>query len=440
MNESKIERRYIGALTVGKTSKVLDRICQAVKSCQQTRTIPLIKVEKKPRGQFYVFLAIEGIAGDPLPEPIRNVLRLSGLKNYIWVTPNDIKDMTGSGEIETQGFHTLAYQPLWDRHVGDPFDLPEDLSDAHHDEAQQQSYDRLLYWLSAVAEGSWEMFVGACKALRLTEDARRILRRLVLLGHLECAKDGSKWSVAPPALALHPTQPDVGFLCGQRTPRLLARLREFGSVTETPQPFQPGPARIEIAGELDACAAALNLHPAGAVAMRLAELLPSANEWQETLARIEKPNTHTCHIERWDGRQYADCPDFYQRDDEYHGASGLYRLTREANAFRLALYFDAARQRWLKGDWYGLRFLASQSAGLEQEPVHQSTTNELRVLAAERWPLLYERALALASGLLPQRATDNAQAAWLVYRDIPAALTGTLAQKLNLQVKEHSRA
>jgi hypothetical protein len=174
--------------------------------------------------------------------------------------------------------------------------------------------------------------------------------------------------------------------------------------------------------------------------MRLAALLPNLDVWKETLARIERLNTTTCVIERWDGQRYASCPDLYQRDDRYFGASGLYRLTREATSYRMVLYFDGKRQHWLKGDWYGLRFLTYKDAGLEEEPIYYSVSNELRVLAAERWPLLYERALALASGLLPQRVTDTAGAEWLIYRGVPAALTQALANKLSVPAKENPHA
>jgi len=288
------------------------------------------------------------------------------------------------------------------------------------------------------------MFVHTCKVLQLAEDAgqaRLIFRQLLFLGHIECAKDGSAWSVSPAVLVLHPTQPGIGFLCGQRTPKMLTRLRGVAPLTETPQPVGRGPTRIEVAceslteGNIE-LAPGFAIHVTGAVATQLAELLPNLDGWKETLTLIEKPNTNTCIVERWDGRQYVPPSDFYQRGDHYSGASGLYRLTREATSYRMVLYFDCERQRWLKGDWYGLRFLTYKDAGLGQEPVYHSVSNELRILAAERWPLLYERALALASGLLPQRVTDTAGAEWLIYCDVPAVLTQALANKLAVPVKE----
>ena len=450
-----IEIRYVGVPAVGHTTQVLEKICQVVRSCGQTHAIPLIKVEKKvekkDRRQFYVFLAVEGVGDHPLSDSILNVLRLAGLtgKHFWPLTPAEIKPMTSSGEVETHDFHSLSYKPLWDRNVGDPYDLSDKLvfeTAAENSELTQQ-HNQLLYWLSATAAGTWETFVKACRALRLAEDsnyARRVFRRLMLLGHIECAKDGSEWSVCPPALVHYPTKSGLGFLSGQRTPKLLRQIEGFGVLTETPQPGGQGPARIEVSYEsltegILELPSGIALHMTGAVATRLAELLPDLEGWKETLTPLEKLNTANYSIERWDGRQYAPCTDFYQHGDEYVGASGLYRLTRgkEANSYRMVLYFDCDRQKWLKGDWYGLRFLIYRDAGQDYTTAYHSDANELMICAEERWPLLYERAPVLASGLLPQRTND---ARWLVYRETSADLAHALTRKLNVTVEEKRHA
>jgi len=110
------------------------------------------------------------------------------------------------------------------------------------------------------------------------------------------------------------------------------------------------------------------------------------------------------------------------------------------------LYFDQPRQRWLKGDWYGLRFLAHHAAGVDFEVVREKTqalptsfssADELLIPADERWPLLYERALVLATGLLPGQA-ENPK--WLRYQGVSAELSRTLAGKLNVSIKEVNHA
>jgi hypothetical protein len=440
-----IERRYVGVQSVGRTAQVLERIRQVVRSCNQTHAIPIIKVEKKARGQFYIFLAVEGVEGGRLPDSIANVLRMAGLtgKQHWPLTLAEIKYMISTAEVETYGFSALSYKPLWDRDVGDPFDLSDGMALETDAEDPQlgEKYNQLLYWLSATAEGTWEAFARTCAALGLAADpqyARRILRRLMLLGHIECSKDGSAWTISPPALVLCPAKSGVGFLCGQRTPKLCKILKEFWTLAESPQPGYQGPSRIEVTCEPPSegvleLPSGIAFHVAGSASTRLAELLPDLEGWRETLTPIEKLNTTKCFVERWDGIQYAPCPDFYQRGDEYSGAPGLYRLTREANSYRMVLYFDSARQKWLKGDWYGLRFLVYRDAGQGCEVVYRVDTSELMIPAEERWPLLYERALVLATGQLPCPA-DNQK--WLRYEGVSGELAQPLTNRLGVSMKE----
>lgn len=440
-----IERRYVGVQTAGRTAQVLERIRQVVRSCNQTHAIPIIKVEKKARGQFYIFLALEGVEGGRLPDSIANVLKLAGLtgKHYWPLSLAEIKYMVSSAEVETYGFSALPYKPLWERDLGDPYDLSFETPSVTEVEDPQlgEKYDRLLYWLSATAEGTWEVFVRTCAALGLTSEtrlARRIFRRLILLGHIECSTDGSAWTICPPALVLSPTRSEVGFLCGQRTPKLLKILERIGALAKYQQPGCQGPSRIEVTCEYPAAgvielADGISLHVAGTASTRLAGLLPDLEGWKETLTPVEKLNTTNCSVERWDGRQYALCHDFYQRGDEYFGARGLYRLTREANSYQMVLYFDCDSQKWLKGDWYGLRYLVCKDAGQDCEVIRRAESNELMIPAEERWPLLYERALVLAAGSLPHPA-DNRK--WLGYKGVSGEVAQLLTSRLAVTMKE----
>jgi hypothetical protein len=440
-----IERRYVGVQTAGRTAQVLERIRQVVRSCNQTHAIPIIKVEKKARGQFYIFLALEGVEGSRLPDSIAHVFRLAGLtgKHYWPLSLAEIKYMVSSAEVETYGFSALPYKPLWGRDLGGPYDSSfETPSETDAEDPQLgEKYDRLLYWLSATAEGTWEVFVRTCAALGLASDtrlARRIFRRLMLLGHIECSTDGYAWTICPPALVLSPTRSEVGFLCGQRTPRLLKTLEGIGALVEYQQPGSQGPSRIEVTCEYPAAgvielADGISLRVTGAASTRLAGLLPDLEGWKETLTPIEKLNTTNCSVERWDGRQYSACPDFYQRGDEYFGARGLYRLTREANSYQMVLYFDCDSQKWFRGDWYGLRFLVCKDAGQDCEVIHRAESNELMIPAEERWPLLYERALVLATGRLPHPA-DNRK--WLGYKGVPGEVAQLLSGRLGVSMME----
>ena len=113
----------------------------------------------------------------------------------------------------------------------------------------------------------------------------------------------------------------------------------------------------------------------------------------------------------------------------------MYRLTRgkDTNTYQIVLYLDQSNQRWLRADWYGLRFLAYDSAGRDFEVTYDSSTNDLLIPMAERWPMLYERALVLASGSLPGPAANSR---WLKYSGVSSELVQLLTEKLNVSIRE----
>jgi len=318
-----MERQYVGVRTVGKTTDILDRIRRAVRECKLTRTIPVVKFERKPRGEFYVFLAVEGAVEGRLPDTVATVLKLARLTGRpLWpLKPDAIRSMVSRAEIETYSLNALTYKSLWSNDAGDPFDLsdvPSLEGDTEEPELGER-YDRLLYWLSANAEGAWQTFAHACKVLQLVNDTKRaryIFRRLRLLGHIECSDDGSKWSICPPTLVRSPTDTRGYFLCGQRTPKLLKQLREHWELQHIPQPGYQGPTCIKVHCEpLDEDVAGhlednIVLERVGVVSVRLAELLPDLEGWKDTLSPIDRLNTANYEIEKWDGKQYAPCNSF----------------------------------------------------------------------------------------------------------------------------------
>ena len=113
----------------------------------------------------------------------------------------------------------------------------------------------------------------------------------------------------------------------------------------------------------------------------------------------------------------------------------MYRLTKreKKNPYQIVLYLDQPNQRWLRGDWYGLRFLAYHSAKRQFEVKYDSRANEVLIPVEEHWPLLYERALVLASGMLPIR---DKSFRWLKYTNISNELVQLLAEKLSITITE----
>ena len=315
---------------------------------------------------------------------------------------------------------------------GDPFQPTPGVPATAADFAMSDRFAKLLYWLSSYGDGTLQTFAQACKTLNREQEWRggvgSVIRRLRLLGHLELSDDGSKWSAAPSAFVRFSDGSGNGFLAGMRTLSLLA---DAGSLCVTNQPDHMGPPRVETTWD-DPRNSATNIADAGAVSTDLAQLLPSVNAWKATLP-TRNPVISDYDAEVWDGTKFIPCV-IYEGDSR---PSGMYALSRtlQGREIALTLFYDQSSGRWLSGDWYGLRFLALQAAGFETRAIHVSDTNELLIPDAQRMPMLYERALVLASGLLPDRAPNRN---WLKYGGIPIELARTLCGKLNVQLEQET--
>lgn len=455
-------RKFVGVHTNADPLVVLDKIRRVIEGRKLANKIPLVKFGKDTWGRFYFFLGAKGWNDVYLPEEVKRVLELVGLEaSAYWpMEVNYIQWKFRGEEVQTQYFKSAettspaggvarprtGYTPVGVGHAIDPFDLSEtELPEIGlEDSKADQRFDQLLYWLSARAEGSWEVFVQACQLLRLVKEprhARHVQRRLMLLGHVECSADGARWSICPPAAVRSPS--GEVFLCGQRTPELLEELSDHFSIVDRPQPEHSCPTRLAIKGfSLDESEnirlkAGVTLTAAGEAPVKLATILPDLAGWQDSLTRIEKLNPYSYEIERWASGSFSPCEEISERHNVYSGEPGMYRLTHKVTRVSMTLYFDQAGQRWLKGDWYGLRFLALQSAESGCVARYDARKNELLIPFAQHWPLLYERALILCSGFLPGKVKDSGV---LVYQRVPANLSHVLAEKLNVPVEEKHHA
>lgn len=440
-----MERKYVAVNAVGKPLVIFDQIRQIVQHLGLTRTIPAVKFEKKAKKQFYVFLAIEGITGSQLSDSVLDVLQHVNLRGKpLWpIDPSEIMSIAGASELEIHGFNALPYRPKWPNDGDDPFDLSDAFSNAEtvNDPSLGDRYNRLLHWLSATAEGTWQTFKNVCSILQLVDDvntARSIFRRLTLIGYIESSENGQRWSICPTTLVQCAIDQNLYILTGQQIPMLIEQLMERYEVELLPQPNYQGPSCVRVNSIFtdDVTLNGFNIVHAGTVSVQLAQLLPDLEGWKDILPAIDRLSTTTYNIEIWNGRKYMQCDNFYERNGRYYGESGLYRLTRKAenNHYQIVLYFDESNQRWLRGDWYGLRFLAYNSVGRHFEVKYDSSANEVLIPFEEHWPLLYERALVLASGMLPVRDKTYK---WLKYTNISKELVQLLTEKLNITITEN---
>ena len=323
---------------------------------------------------------------------------------------------------------------------GDPFDQSNNPPTKSASSELSIQFERLLYWLSAYGEGTRQTFAQACMTLKVADDnvsVRSAFRRMQLLGHIEVSKDGSKWSASPAALVQFADDSERGFLAGQRSPSLVERV---SGATTSHQPNYQGPPLVQTTLE-DRRDAVSGVADAGATAIRLVKLLPELGGWKNALQHIPKLNPAQFDVDMWDlaTSLFRSCSvPPYERNGRYHGQSGMYRLSRQRSGqgeYKPTLFFDEPQQKWLRGDWYGLRFLALDAAEGDVQAVHVPGMNELLIPEAQRWPMLYERTLVLASGLLPGHADNHA---WLKYQRIPFTLAQTLCQKLDVQLRQET--
>jgi hypothetical protein len=133
------------------------------------------------------------------------------------------------------------------------------------------------------------------------------------------------------------------------------------------------------------------------------------------------------NVKRFDGCTFVE-DIFDERKSGFYELWPLEAHQSAANRPKYVLFYDAVKRRWLRGDWYGLRFLALQSSGAPCPVRYDPPSGRLAIFEDWRWPELYERVLVLASGRLP-----NYNQRYLIYDSISPQLLSELNAKLNLQ-------
>lgn len=435
----------------GKPEKTFDAVSTLVKNYDLGRVVTRISFEKRaPRnGEFYYALGIESDTPGLLPSSIvdwqdwqkmpmlggitrndDNSIKVFTQDELRWMTNTEVRDyarklvFTRTGELGP------------DDPFADPQEYVESLSeDGLLDRALQN--DRLLTWMSAMGSGSLAQFRAACVALRLSspqDGSSRILRRLRVLGHVETSPDGRRWSVAPTALVHDGIHPDRMFLAGARDAALLSTLRMYGDVEETPMGRGDAPSHVTVhLGDARMVEFVDALRPldAGRAGERIANVLPDLDGWAATLQRVAGVLPDMFDLKQYDGTTFIDVPS--ASDD------GLYAFYESSSAGfaerepKFTLYRDHMTGHWLRGDWYGLRYLAeARRRGASGLPVRfDPATGRLAVLQEHRWPELFERAVVLASGRLPA-----VNGPWLIHDGVSRTLLDRLTARLNLDVIE----
>lgn len=455
-------RWYKGFSCAGVKPQVLiDQLAAQVHRYDLGHLIPVVRVEKRAgRGGYYLFLAIESPVIGQIPEPVQSsLLRLPLLSRSLdqAFTFDEIRRMVGA-ELSVHDYvRLIPYTRPTSLPTSDPFDRASDpfdrelvkaserASTSRDVEIQTQCYDHLLYWLSATSRGSWQIFQNAWRILggSSSDNPQQVLRRLRLLGHLETSPNRQHWAAAPLVLLQISSGERAGqfALCGRRDLELIQALQSSLVVDMLPQQDGNGPSTTylhtsnpeELVSVLQSVGQ--QVYVADQLALKLAEALPSLDGWKQTLEPLQGIRPHNYLVKRFNGGSFAEA--------NFTGASGLYELwTMEDRGQGRAdirpqyiLFYDSSESRWLRADWYGLRFLARYDVGQSCPVYYKPSVSQLAVPVDWHWPEIYERVLVLASGRLPSRRDG-----WLIYDAISPGLFDELRVKLRLSNEEPSNA
>ncbi len=397
-------RWYGGYSGRGKADQIIEGLSRYLRQHRLTDTVCGMRVERRPRGEFYFFLTFETDHFGELPPPVSEALEECPLLRSKPVGPYELADIEKmvSGELKVKALgQCLAYRRMQAEIADDPFQPAESVPT----EADER-HNYLLWYLSSLGSGRWATFKAACGALQLAGpgEARQAARALRLLGHIEFSADGEAWSVTAPVRVEAPTPEGlpINFLCGARTPDLT------GETTSQPG----GPDRLATADDRFFVA----VHDPAAV---LSAHLPNLDAYQKNLSVVGSVSDLQHQFARHDGRAFV--------RTTFSGEAGLYEVTSNKSR-KMTLHFDGST--WHRGDWYGLRYLTQRDAGRLLPARYNSSSWELALRLDQRPSEIYERTLVLCSGLLPRREGE-----WLVYSNVTPEAAERTCQRLELPLE-----
>jgi hypothetical protein len=444
-----MERWYIAFNTVGSPHETLAKLVQAVREHRLGEFVVRFCYEKgtgKKRGQFYVFIGVASEEKGVIPQEIYNEfytmlqrLHLSDHQMYVYF--DDVKRMVPGGkELEIHNLRQIKMLQLHKLEPSDPFSYAgTETTDTQAAEINP-AYNDLLYWLSAYGRGTWQQFRAACQELGLDpkgEYARRIVRRLRSLGHLEFTNEGQNWFISPSCLVETSTGEEeyCVFLAGQRSPHLIQNLQQVAQVESEPHPYGNAPevVRVVFTSQDDAEDFTKSftqqhhlVHLVGRADLRIASALPDLVSWEASLPALSLVKGNYTY-EQWINNGFYPI--------ELPKETGLYQLTHISTRFehpQLTLFYNAEKDRWHKSDWYGLRYLMLRRTGEICDFHYDEHLNTLSIAKDQRLPDLYERSLILASGRLPIHRHDQ-----VIFGNISETLAHLVANKLEAEFIEY---
>ncbi|MCS6776508.1 MAG: hypothetical protein RMJ43_05235 [Chloroherpetonaceae bacterium] len=313
-------------------------------------------------------------------------------------------------------------------------------TDTEQDLINTERYDYLLRLLSTYGDGHWDRFCQLCRAFWPDEryhTPAHVLRQLHRLGHVAVAPDRSQWRTLAPVLVALPGPEHENatryLLCGARDAALLEALHALGQVEHVPQPYGQGPAAVLLETTPEALESIAHKPVLNDVLvvrdpMTYARSLPAFEDWRRNLPAETDIPVFEYEVRLFDGTHFV--PRVFEE------APGLYEFWSRSNSPNgpqtrvKTRYYDAGARVWRSGDWYDLRFLSHTDRLSECCCYYAPATQCLTISKDWRLPLLYERALILTSGYLPEERDH-----FLSYTGVPQSLVECLAERLPLSLQ-----
>lgn len=445
-----MERWYIAFNTVGSPYDILARIEQAVRQHRLGDFVVRFCYEKgaiKKRGQFYVFIGVASEQKGLIPQEVHNefytmLQRLHLSDNQLYVYFDEVKRMVPGGkELEIHNLRQIKMLQLHKLEPSDPFSYAGTETPHIQTSEVNLAYNDLLYWLSAYGRGTWQQFRAACQELGLDpkgEYAKRIVRRLRSLGHLELTNEGQNWVITPSCIVETPAEAGqyCAFLAGQRSPQLIQAIQQVAQVESEQHPYGNAPevVRIRFNSHAEAMDFAksytqqhYSLYLAGRADLQITSTLPDLASWEASLTSLSLVKGSYTY-EQWMSDDFCPLKGLPKE-------TGLYRLTHDSKRFdhpQLTLFYNAEKDSWYKADWYGLRYLMLRRTGETCQFHYDERLNTLSVAKDQRVPDLYERALVLASGRLPVYRYEQ-----VIFGNVSDTLAHMVANKLEAEFIEY---
>ena len=410
---SKYVRWYGIYRWAGRTDAFLEDLRSYLTRNSLTDAICGVRLERRARGEFYFALTFETPQLFEIPDDVADKLEGVTLFRSFVGQEHDLSDLKRlfSAEVDVTALgHCLAYRRLKDEAASDPFEVPLNDDVDEMPESTHGAAERLLWYLSAVGHGPWQLLRASCSALGSSDSGAiaRIARHLRLLGHLELSADGDRWGVTSPAIVEVPQcdGENLRFRTGARN--------SFTDGERRPQPHAP-----DMVTAVDDVTSEVLEHPAADVLTHL----PTIGEFAGALQPVGGVSTTAHTLRRHDGLGFVEIV--------FDGQPGMYEVAARDDR-TMTLFFDGAQ--WRRGDWYGLRYLSLQAAGVLTPARYDRRTWRLAIPRDQRPPEVFERALVLCSGQVPQRESD-----WWVYNNIDPAFADRWSDRIAMPLSvEHA--